>query len=437
MAADGSGAILPPELTEEFKKANEAIRNAMTAFREVKDENEATKRNIEQFFSKYEDLNQVHAKNYAAFQKAVDERKQAEALLEQKLSEGDTRAIELQKRLDNLVMGIASKGGGGSAEDNARDSAEYKAFFDLVKKGVKPQGGLWAFRPDVAPEIKALRTDSDVQGGYLIPQVMDNEIRKKISEISPVRNFARVRVAPNKTMDIPVRLSIPAALYEGEGETAPSDQSTYGSEQITLYRQTIKVPATLDMMVSSAFDLEREIAADVSESMAIGEGKNFVKGTGVKSPQGFTKDSRVETVTSASAGTLSWDDMIEVASKLKRGQNPWYFMNRRTIAYLQKVKSTIGVPIWQPVAGNVPATIWGFPYSSDFIDLDDAQNGSGSKAVVFGDLRRAYEIYDMLGINVVRDDLTKADQAITQWIFRRYNYGRVIMPEALKILQIQ
>jgi HK97 family phage major capsid protein len=76
-------------------------------------------------------------------------------------------------------------------------------------------------------------------------------------------------------------------------------------------------------------------------------------------------------------------------------------------------------------------------YSSDFIDLDDAQNGSGSKAVVFGDLRRAYEIYDMLGINVVRDDLTKADQAITQWIFRRYNYGRVIMPEALKILQIQ
>lgn len=434
MAADGS-PILPPEVSAALLKMTQDVQGAMTALRESKAED--TQRNVENFFAKYEDLNSAHAKNYAAFQKALDDRKSAEEALEKKLSEGDARALELQKRLDNLVVGIASKGQGGNAEADARDTPEYKGFMDYLKKSIKPTGGSFAFRPDVPPEIKALRTDMDSAGGYLIPQVMDSEIRKKISETSPVRMFARVRVAPNKTMDIPVRLSIPAALYEGEGETAPSDQSTYGSEQITLYRQTIKVPATLDMMVSSAFDLEREIASDVSESMAVGEGKNFVKGSGVKSPQGFTRDSRVESVPTGTSGALDWSDMIEVASKLKRGQQPWYFMNRRTIAYLQKVKSTIGVPIWQPVAGNTPATIWGFPYSSDFIDLDDAQSGSGSKAVVFGDLRRAYEIYDMLGINVVRDDLTKADQAITQWIFRRYNYGRVIMPEALKILTIQ
>ena len=94
------------------------------------------------------------------------------------------------------------------------------------------------------------------------------------------------------------------------------------------------------------------------------------------------------------------------------------------------------MPIWQPVAGSTPATIWGFPYNSDFIDLDDAQSGSNAKPIVFGDLRRGYEIFDLIGISVIRDDLTRKKEAITEWTFRRYNTGRVIMPEAIKILKI-
>jgi hypothetical protein len=45
-------------------------------------------------------------------------------------------------------------------------------------------------------------------------------------------------------MTIPRRLSAPIAQYEGEAETGASDQSIYGSEQVTCYRQTVTVPAT-------------------------------------------------------------------------------------------------------------------------------------------------------------------------------------------------
>ncbi len=83
-------------------------------------------------------------------------------------------------------------------------------------------------------------------------------------------------------MDVPRRLSIPIAQFEGETETGPTDQSAYGSEQVTLYRQTCSIPATLDMLVSSAFDLEAELAQDVGESFAQGEALNFVKGNGRK-----------------------------------------------------------------------------------------------------------------------------------------------------------
>lgn len=436
--ADGS-PMLPPELSADLKKMTEEAKNALAALAEVKADNVETKKNLEKWFADYETHNATHAKNYAKYEKSLADAEDARKKSEEALSKMSAEQLEAVKRLGQLELTIATGGGKKSDESAVRETPEYKGFFAMLKKNEHPAGSrdLFAFRPDFkSDEYKTLRTDSDVQGGYLIPQVMDSEIRKNITEMSPVRLFAKNRVAMSKTMEIPRRLSIPVATFEGEGEQAGSDQATYGSEQVTLYRQTVKVPATLDMMVSSAFDLEREIAADVGEGYGLGEGRNFVKGVGVKGPQGFIMDTRVEVVNTASSGEIAWDDMINIASKLKRGQNPWFFFNRRTLGKLQQLKSTFGVPIWQPVSGDKPATIWGFPYNSDFIDLDDAQNGSNAKSVVFGDLRRGYEIYDMLGISVVRDDLTKADQAITQWIFRRYLTGRVIMPEALKVLKI-
>ena len=168
-------------------------------------------------------------------------------------------------------------------------------------------------------ELKTLRTDSESAGGYLVPQVMDDQIRKNIIEISPVRAHARIRPMRSKTLDVPRRLSVPIASYEGEGETGPSDQSIYGSEQVTAYRQTVTVPATLDMMVSSAFDLEQEIAFDVGEAFGASEGLNFVKGNGRKSPQGITSDSRVVPYTSTNSAAIIWSDLANITGQMKRG----------------------------------------------------------------------------------------------------------------------
>lgn len=398
---------------------------------------EDTKRNIDGFFVKYENYNAGVAAKLA-------EREKADAELKEKVVAAEKQVIDLksgteayEKRVKDLELLIATKARTGEDKELARKQPEYKGFFDFLcttDTKHRVDGGYTAFRPDL--DVKTLRTDSDVQGGYLVPLITDNEIRKNITEMSPVRSFARVRVASSKTIEIPRRTSIPTAAYEGEGAVGTDGQSGYGNEQVTLFRQTVTIPATLDMMISSAFNLEQEIAMDVGEAFGKGEGTNFVNGAGIKSPQGFTKDTRVEVVNTAVGGAIAWDDMINIASKLKRGQNPWYFLNRRTLGYLQGLKSSIGVPIWSPVAGDKPATIWGFPYNSDMIDLADAQTGSGAKAVVFGDLRRGYEIYDLVGISVVRDDLTRKREAITEWTFRRYSTGRVVIPEAIKILNI-
>ena len=244
-----------------------------------------------------------------------------------------------------------------------RDSDHYRDFFKWFQEKSPDQVKV------LQRELKTLRTDQESAGGYLVPEVMDAQIKKNILEISPVRAHARLRIAYQKAMTIPRRLSAPIAQYEGEAETGATDQSIYGSEQITCYRQTVTVPATLDMMVSSAFDLEQEIAFDVGESFGQGEGLNFVKGNGRKSPQGIISDTRVVSYTSTNSASIVWSDLASIAGEVKRGYEPWFFMNRKTLAYLQALTSSIGVPIWQPVAGNTPATIWGWPYDSRMIAL--------------------------------------------------------------------
>jgi HK97 family phage major capsid protein len=251
-----------------------------------------------------------------------------------------------------------------------------------------------------------------------------------------VRAHARGRILVSKSLDLPRRLSVPLAQYEGETEAAPTDQSIYGSEQVTAYRQSVKIPATLEMMISSNFDLEREIAFDVGESFAQGEGLNFVKGNGRKGPQGLVSDNRVVPYTSGTSADFTFDDFAKMSGGLKHGYAPWWFFSRTTLAHIQTLKSTIGVPLWQPMAGGQPAQILGYPYDARMIDLDQVSQGSGAKPVAFADLYRGYEIFDMVGMSVIRDDITQAAQAVTTWTFRRYNTGRVVLPEAISVMTL-
>ena len=81
--------------------------------------------------------------------------------------------------------------------------------------------------------------------------------------------------------------------------------------------------------------------------------------------------------------------------------------------------------------------IWGYPYDATMIDLDDVTTGSGAKPLVCADLFRGYEIFDMLGLSVTRDDLTRKKEAITEWTFNRYNTGRVVLPEAIAVMSLK
>lgn len=385
------------------------VKEAVTALRE-----EFSKKSLD--FEKIEKIEAVLEKQEEKNQQLLTDTKAAEK-----------SADELKERMETLEVEMARSGGAGEGKDYKK-SEEYKSLQLFCQKGVT----------FMDQEQKAtLRTDSDVQGGFLVMTEMDNAITKKIEEVSNIRSIARVRTIGAKSLEVPVRNTIPTAAYEGEAEAGPEDTSTYQNETLTAFRQTVMIPITQDMLMDSAFDMESEIMSDGAESFAKGEGSGFVVGTGFKQPQGFTVDSRVVAAAreSAASATIGFDDMMNLTGDLKTGYNPVYVFNRRTLAFLRTLKGGDGHPLWQPgMNGVVVNTINGFPYliANDMPDI-----ASAAIPVAFGDFARGYTIIDRTGLAVIRDEVTAASQAIVKFTLQRWNTGQVTLPEAIKLLTVK
>lgn len=348
----------------------------------------------------------------------------------EKEAAAEAEAKKQAERIDDLERAVANGAGDQKdAEGAYRDKPEFKSFFSWYAKGEKSLTGADGL------DLKELRTDVNTQGGYLVPPETDAEIRKNITEISPLRLYARNRMIGGKTMDIPRRLDKPKAYFEGEGEPAQTDESKYGSESVTVHAQTVEVVATQDMLLMSPWDIENEIVGDVGEAFAENEGTLFISGDGNKQPKGIITDGRCQEVDTAGAA-ITFDDFATLTGELKRGYNPVWLMNRRTLAHLFTIKDNDLNPIWQPVGGAGRPVIYGYGYDSNAIDLDEHDGGAGAKPVLFGDYRRGYEIFDLAGTAVVRDDYTQAKRRKVVFTFYRYLTGGVILPEAIKIMKM-
>lgn len=349
------------------------------------------------------------------------------------LAEEVKKNLELKERMDDLELELAKKQIAHTT--SMKELKEYQILEKYCKFG---DNSLAEGAPTVE-EMKTLRMDAGTTGGYLTTTEFDNMIIRQITEISPVRQIARVKTVSKKTLEIPTRTGIPTARYEGEAAEGPLSESSYGSESLTAYRLTTTVPFTMDLLMDSEFSLEAEINADVSEEFARAEGRAFVLGTGAKQPEGFLSNATLTASgtprQSENAGTITGDDVLLITGDLKVGYNPMFAFNRRTLAFLRTLKGSDGHYLWQMnLEPGAPNMLAGDPY----MRLEDMPDiGTNAYALVYADFARGYCITDRTGMSIIRDEITRKRNAIIELTFHRWNTGQVILPEAFKLLQIQ
>lgn len=366
----------------------------------------------------------------------------ADPLVAARVDKVDTAVTTLQSQMNELAVKAAAfeMGGGAKVDKEVQDHA--KAFNAWFRKGT--DAGL----RDLEVSAK-LTTQSDPDGGFIVPSEMEAGIDRVLGTMSAMRSLATVRPIGAASYKKLVNVGGTSSGWVGETAARPETNtpSLVGLDfpAMELYAQP---GATQTMLDDASMNIEAWLADEVSIEFAEQEGEAFISGNGVGKPRGILSYDMVAnasyawgkvgfTKTGVAAdfhATLPGDNLIDLVHSLKRGyrQNATFLMNDLTVSKIRKFKSaTSGEYLWQPsIAAGVAPTLLGYS-----VETDDNMPDVGSAAfpVMFGDFRRAYLVIDRVGIRVLRDPFTSKPNVLF-YTTKRVG-GGIQNFEAVKVLK--
>lgn len=392
-------------------------------------------------------------KAFAAFKEENDKaladiRKGTEDVVRTEKVDRINNAIsDLEKELDrvNAALSASRIGGAGNAID-PDVQAHAQAFNQFFRKG--GEAGLRDL------EIKAkLTSQSDPDGGYLVPTETENTIDRVLGKISVMRSLARVIPISTQEYKKLVNMGGASSGWVGEEELRPNTGTPKLREISLNVCEIFANPyATQTLLDDASIDIASWLADEVSIEFAEQEGDAFVNGDGIKRPRGLLKYDVVdnENYTWGKVGTIKTgnangfipvtasdnpaDCLIDLYYALKRGYriNASWAMSDNTMSIVRKFKNADGEYIWAPPSGAAEvATILGKSVHSDD---NFPKVASNALPIAFGDFHRAYTIVDRIGIRILRDPFTF--KPYIQFYTTKRVGGGVTNFEAYKLLKV-
>ena len=422
-------------------------------------------------WDKYAEAQETH-------RKAVDERiaklekGESVADVEAKLAKASEAMTTLQKEVKELVL---RAGRPGASSDKA-DAAEValKAFNLRLQSAAMEAGK--AFTPLsmeqyadykaayatylrkggeglTEAEKKTINVGTSSQGGYLTDDEMESGIDRVVKRYSAMREVARVISIGAASYKKLVKTSGLAGASRGNENTTPSNGTSPGWSELEfkagtyVSEQRITSEALEDATQDIGADLEMEIGIEFAEM----EGSDFVSGTGINGPRGFTDYTNVANASYAwgsvgyvaSGHASSWassnpsDYLIDLVHALKRQYRAGasFVMNDATLGSIRKLKDGQGNYLWGTtretfMAGAV-GTLLGYPVVTDDFMADI---GANAYPIAFGDWKQAYYVIDRKGVAVLRDPAGAFPHV--RFLARRRVGGGIAKFEALKLFKI-
>lgn len=332
----------------------------------------------------------------------------------------NTRIDDIETRVNRKTAGIFE-----NKEDARGEEVElFHKFLRVGEKGLNDS------------EVKALFSTSDPQGGYLVPPEWADEIGRKYIQYSPIRPLARV---------VTISSNVYKAPYEGDtdfasgwvAETAARPATTTGTirmEEIPVNELYARADISQTLLDDAGYDVEGWMQERIGTSFMVTEGNAFVVGDGVGKPEGLLNNPAVSSIPSNDASTITADSLIDMYYGIADYYAPTstWLMKRSTMQVIRQLKDSYGQYLWQPGLGTVaPPTIMGQPYV-EVIDMPDI--APLASPIIFGDIRRAYTIVDNRAMTMIRDPYT--NKPFVEYYFSRYVGGQVVLPEAIRKMEI-
>lgn len=292
--------------------------------------------------------------------------------------------------------------------DILRKNRTEHAEFDSAVLGTKED-------PVVTPQGQ---TGVDALGGYAVPFALDRKILSKVRDLNIMRRLCSSQSVSTPETYWNVDLGGTDAGWVGELTDRPNTNVPQLARAGITWGEIYANPkASYRLLDDALFNVEAWYSQKVAETFADYEEEAFLTGNGTNKPKGLLAYDFVATADASrdfgkfqkiESATLTADTIIDLYYSLRqvyRGNNTAWLMNPSTIQALRKLKDGNQNYIWiDNIANGMVGTLLGRPvYESRFMpDFSTA----GNKAILFGDFKKAYTIFDIHGLRIVRDVYT-------------------------------
>lgn len=295
----------------------------------------------------------------------------------------------------------------------------------------------WNLMRGQAPATNVLKTGSDPDGGYLVPDEFEKQLIQKLQEANIMRSISHVIQTNNGEHKIPVVASEGTAAWLDEEAAYTESNTQFSQVSLSAHKLGTLIKVSEELLNDSAFDLMSYLSGEFGRRLGNAEEKAFLTGTGTNQPTGILNDTNGASAgsTAAKADVLTFDDLIDLFYSLKTPyrQNAVFLMSDDTVKNIRKLKDKNDQYIWQPsTQAGQPDRILNRPvYTSPYMPTLAAS----AKPILFGDFNY-YWIADRQGRTFKRLNELYAVNGQVGFLGSQRVDAKLILPEAVKTLSM-
>ena len=333
---------------------------------------------------------------------------------------------------------IQAKPGAPKKPINPTATDEYaKAFWDSM-------------RGDTSPEVRnALAVGTGESGGFTVPDEFELRLIEALEENNIFRTLAHVIRTNSGTRTIPIASDDGAASWVEEGNAIGESDMTFSVQTLSAFKLGCMIRVSNELLHDSAFDIAGHIAKRFGIRFGNAEEDAFINGTGVSGnpqvtpsqPTGILTSMTNPAVTTAGAGTISFDDVYKLYYALRSPyrKKAVFLCNETVLLQLMLLKDGHGNYVWKPgLEVGKPDTILGHQIvTSTYMPAitGTANADKNKKVLLFGDFQY-YWIADRTNRTLRRLNELYAVNDQVGFIGTQRVDGKLILPEAMQCMKL-
>jgi len=290
-----------------------------------------------------------------------------------------------------------------------------------------------AIRSNFRNVSNVLQEGVDSDGGYLVPEEMDNRLIDVLTEENIMRNLG-TKITTSGERKINIAATKPAASWIEEGGALTFGDAIFDQIILDAYKLHVAIKVTEELLYDNAFNLESYIIDQFGKAISNAEEDAFLNGDGQHKPTGLFQTAQTG-ITTAGA-TITADELISLVYTLKRPyrRNAAFIVNDKTLSVIRKFKDDNQAYIWQPsYQAGEPDRLLGYAvYTSPFVPTIAA----GNTVLAFGDFSY-YNIGDRGTRSMQELKELFAGNGMVGFVMKERVDGKLVLPEAVQTIKIK